>query len=135
MYSEQPPLSCRWALSLMAVAKWKGFTFPYVTERVITFLSVYLLQTLSVSHQTETKTSEDQKLPPDTKREAKAHLAQISSESWCVASQVHCHRTVTESLTETGESEGDRFRGTTLNPVLCVISNICTETYPFREDD
>lgn len=84
-----PPLSWRSALSLVAVAKWKGFTVPYLTERAVAFLSMYLLQTLSVSHQTETKTSENQKLPPDPKGEAKAHLAQISSESWCVASQVH----------------------------------------------
>lgn len=74
-------------MSLVAVAKWKGFTVPYLTEKIIAFLSMYLLQTLSVSHQTETKTSENQKLPPDTKGEAKAHLAQISSESWCVTSQ------------------------------------------------
>lgn len=64
---EQAPLSWRSALSLVAVAKWKGFTVPYLTEKIIAFLSMYLLQTLSVSHQTETKTSENQKLPPDTK--------------------------------------------------------------------
>lgn len=53
------------------MARWKGVTVPYLTERVIAFLSMYLVQTLSVSHQTEAKTSENQKLPPDTEDEAK----------------------------------------------------------------
>lgn len=61
------------------MARWKGVTVPYLTGRVIAFLSMYLVQTLSVSHQTEAKTSENQKLPPDTEDEAKAHLAQIPS--------------------------------------------------------